>query len=108
MAKFLFIYHGGKRPETPEAGKDMMARWQAWMRDTGNNFVDMGAPLGMSKTVMKSGVADNGGANPAGGYSVIEAADMTAALAVAQACPLIADDGSVEVAEFHSMSMDGS
>ena len=57
---------------------------------------------------MKSGVADNGGSNPAGGYSVIEAADMTAALAVAQKCPLVADDGSVEVAEFHSMSMDGS
>ena len=31
MPKFMFIYHGGGRPETPEEGEKVMAAWGAWM-----------------------------------------------------------------------------
>jgi hypothetical protein len=28
MPKYIFAYHGGKKPETPEEGMDFMARWR--------------------------------------------------------------------------------
>ena len=100
MAKFIFAYHGGSTPSTPEEGEKVMANWRTWMGSIGDAFVDPGAPVGMSKTVSGSGVADNGGSNPISGYSVVEAADMDAALAMAKGCPINDDaGGSVEVAE---------
>ena len=58
---------------------------------------------GPSKTVTPSGVADNGGSNPVSGHSVVEAADIDAAIEMAKGCPILHDDGSVEVAEVLQM-----
>ena len=44
-------------------------------------------------------MSDNGGANPATGYSLIEASSLDDALAKAKGCPILAAEGSVEVAE---------
>lgn len=104
MARFIFAYHGGKKPETPEAGEAAMAAWMGWMGANEAAFVDQGAPVGMSSTVSAAGVADDGGANPLSGYSLIEAADLAAALALAKGCPLVVDgSGSVEVAPILQM-----
>ena len=27
MAKYLFVYHGGKMPSTPQEGKEVMNAW---------------------------------------------------------------------------------
>jgi len=99
MPKFVFAYHGGGMPETPEAGEKAMAAWGAWYQDLGSSIADGGAPVGMSRTVSTGGVSENGGANPLSGYTVIEAADIDAACQLAKGCPLVADgSGSVEVA----------
>jgi len=104
MPQFIFAYHGGSIPETPEEGEKVMAAWNAWMGAMGDALVQPGAPVGMSKTVSGAGVADGGGANPISGYSVIDAADMEAAIAMAKGCPMVVDgSGSVEVAEVHEM-----
>lgn len=104
MPKFVFAYHGGKTPETPEEGEKVMAEWNAWFGEMGAAVADGGGPVGMSKTVGSGGVADNGGANPISGYSVIEAADQDAACAMARGCPMVKDgSGSVEVAEIVQM-----
>ena len=105
MPDFVFIYHGGKAPESEAEQKDVMARWGAWMQANGAALKDPGNPVGMSKTVSASGVADNGGANPASGYTIITAADMDAALGMAKTNPMVADGGSVEVAEIHPIEM---
>ena len=99
MPNFAFIYHGGSKPETPEEGAAEMAKWKAWLEGVGEDAVDPGNPVGMSKTVSADGVADNGGSNPTSGYSIIRADDMDAALAVAKECPIVSGGGSVEVAE---------
>mgnify|MGYP003387007795 CR=1 FL=1 len=99
MAKFMFAYHGGGMPETPEEGEKVMAAWGVWMGGLGEALVDGGAPLGMSKTVSTGGVANDGGANPLSGYSVVEASDMDAAIGMAKGCPILDAGGSVEVAE---------
>ncbi len=103
MAKFLYIYHGGGAPETPEAQDAVMTAWMEWIGGLGAAFIDPGNPVGMSKTVSAAGVADNGGANPCSGYGQVEAASLDEAVDWAKGCPIIADGGSVEVAEIHEI-----
>jgi hypothetical protein len=99
MTKYIFAYHGGKAPESPEEGQKVMQLWMDWFAGLGDAVADGGNPLGMSKTVSSGGVADDGGTNPISGYSLVNAADMDAAVAMAKDCPMLADGGSVEVAE---------
>jgi len=103
MPKFIFAYHGGKAPETPEEGEKVMAQWRAWFDSLGSAVVDPGHPLGMSKTVSSSGVTDDGGANPISGFSLINAADIDKAAEMAKGCPMLTDGGSVEIAEAFDM-----
>lgn len=104
MPKFLYVYHGGSVPESEEEGKKVMQAWMDWMGSLGDAIIDGGNPVGMSKTVVRGGkVEANGGANPASGYSLINAADMDDALAKAKGCPILDAGGSVEVAETMDM-----
>ncbi|MBO9399413.1 hypothetical protein [Shimia sp. R9_3] len=104
MPKFMFIYHGGGRPETPEEGEKVMAAWMKWMEGIGADLVDGGNPAGMSKTVSVDGVANDGGANPVSGYTLVNASDMDAACEIAKACPILEGGmGTVEVAEAMEM-----
>jgi len=104
MAKFMFVYHGGGMPETPEEGERVMAAWNAWYGAMGAAVLDGGGPAGLSKTVSADGIADNGGANPVSGLTVVEAADQAAACEMAKGCPMVVDgNGSVEVAEIIQM-----
>ena len=103
MANYIFAYHGGKKPESPEAGAEMMAKWNAWISGLGDIMVEPQNPLGMSKTVSASGVADDGGPNPLMGYSVITADSLEAALEIAKGSPFLDVDGTIEVAELMQM-----
>lgn len=102
MPKFVFAYHGGKMPESPEEGAKVMAAWGAWFETLGDAIVDGGGPVGMSKTVTADGVSDGGGANPLSGYSVVNADNLDAAAEMAKGCPIL-DAGSVEVSEVLDM-----
>jgi len=100
MAKYLFVYHGGKDPETEEEVAAVLDAWGQWMGAMGAAVIDGGNPVGPSSTVNPNGsVTDNGGPNPATGYGLFEAADLADALAKAKGCPILTDGGSVEVAE---------
>ncbi len=99
MPKFLFVYHGGKKPSSPDEVADVMAKWGAWFEKMGGAVVDGGNPVGMSKTVKSGSVADNGGANPASGYSTISAATIDKVVVHAKGCPILEAGGTVEVAE---------
>ncbi len=102
MPRFIFAYHGGKKPETPEAGEALMAKWRNWIADTGPALVEPGNPVGKSKTVSLKGVADDGGANPLSGYSIVDVKDMDAAIKIAKGCPHL-DGGTIEIAEIINM-----
>ncbi len=103
MPKFIFAYHGGSVPETPEEGQKVMAAWTSWMEGLGAAIADGGNPAGMSKTVSASGVANDGGPNPISGYTLVNADTIEAACDMAKGCPIIDDGGSVEVAEAMEM-----
>lgn len=102
MAKFLYTFHGGKRPESREEGERAMAEWSAWMGGLGAALTDPGGPSGPSKTVTIKGVVNNGGPNPVSGYSIVEAASMDEAAAMAQGCPIL-ESGTVEITEIMDM-----
>ena len=99
MAKYLFVYHGGKHPSTPAEVKKGMDAWGAWFKSLGTAVIDGGNPVGKSTTVKPDGsIANDGGSNPTSGYTLIEAKDRDDAHKKAMGCPLLAAGGSVEVA----------
>ena len=99
MAKYLFVYHGGKKAESEEDLAKGLDAWGKWFGSMGAAVIDGGNPVGESSTVNSDGsVSNNGGANPASGYSLIEAADLDDALAKAKGCPIREGGGSIEVA----------
>jgi len=100
MAKYLFVYHGGDHPQTEEEVAKVMDDWGNWMGSLGAAVIDGGNPVGQSSTVHPDGsVTSDGGPNPASGYGLFEAADLEDALAKAKGCPILAANGSIEVAE---------
>lgn len=104
MPEFMFAYHGGKMPETPEEGAKAMAAWEAWYKDLGESVVHPGNPVGMSKTVSAKGTQDDGGANPLSGFTIVEADTIEDACKMAAGCPMVADgSGTAEVAPIIEM-----
>ena len=104
MPKFLFVYHGGK-PATNEAEKKKIYdAWGMWFGSMGKSVIDGGNPCAVSSTIHANGtVTNDGGSNPASGYSLIEAANIADAQAKAKSCPLLKAGGSVEIAQAMDM-----
>lgn len=94
MGKYVLVYQGGTMAESEAAQQAAMAAWGAWFGSLGGAVVDGGAPFG-------AGAAVGGGASRTGltGYSILEAADLDAAVDMARGCPIVADGGSVDVYE---------
>ena len=104
MAKYLFVYHGGSHPETPEEQAKVMDEWGQWFGSMGSSVLDGGNPVGLSTTVNSDGsTTDNGGSNPVGGYSLIEASNLDDAVGKAKGCPILSSGGSIELAEAFDM-----
>ena len=80
-----------------------MADYMAWMKNLGDSIVMPQTPFKTSKMVSKDGLSDPSGP-PLMGFLMIEAADMDAAIAIAQACPFL-EMGDMRVAE--TMEMPG-
>lgn len=100
MPKFVFAYHGGNKPSTPEETKRVMDAWGAWFGSMGASVVDGGNPVGKSSTVNPDGsLASGGGANPISGYSLIEAKDLKDAHNKAKGCPILKAGGTIEIAQ---------
>ncbi len=102
MSEYLFAYHGGKKPGSPEEGAKQMEKWKAWVAGLGDAMVNPGTPLGKSRTVSSGGVSDDGGSNPLIGFSIVKADSMDAALEIAKRCQFL-EMGTIEVAEMKQM-----
>src|SRR5208283_916043 len=99
MAKYLFVYHGGGHPTNPKEAQEVMNAWGAWFGGLGAAVIYGGNPVGKYYTVKADGaLVDNGGANPASGYSFIEASSVEDAHAKAKGCPLLKAGCTIEFA----------
>ena len=102
MAKFVYVYAGGRRAETPEAQEQQMQAWTTWLGGLGDAVTDVGNPFGASASV-KSGGSSAGAVTGLGGYTIIDAESLDAATARADGCPILSSGGSVEVYEALAM-----
>lgn len=104
MAKYLFVYHGGKAPSSPAEVKSVMDAWGAWFGSLGAAVIDGGNPVSRPSTVRSDGsLIEGGGPNPATGYSLIEASSLGDAHQKAKGCPILSVGGSVEIAQAMDM-----
>lgn len=97
MPKFIFVYRSGEQFKNPEDGARHYAKWTAWVEGLGDSLVSPSTPLGAGRTVSSSGVSEDS-ASPLRGYSILQAADLNAAIEIARGCPHT-DIGVIEVAE---------
>lgn len=99
MPQFIFTYHGGNTPETPEEGKAGMEKWQAWAANLGPALINPGTPVGVTKVLTKDGVSDKPSPHPIMGFSILQAESFDAALQLLQDCPHFDYDGTLGVSE---------
>lgn len=86
MPQFIMTYHGGSQPKTPEDGQAHMDRYMAWI-----GSLDAAVP---QQPLKNTQVLGNAAITPMMGYTIINAPDMNAAKAIAEACPFLEMDGA--------------
>jgi hypothetical protein len=93
--------------------QQMMQKWMAWMKDLGANghLKDRGQPLeragklvqGRQKTVTDGPFAE--AKDVVGGYTLIEAEDLSEAVELSKGCPIFEVEGAVEVRPVLKLNM---
>lgn len=86
MPQFIMTYHGGSQPKSPEEGKVHMEKYMKWI-----GSLDAVVPQQPLKGTEVLGSKE---ITTMMGYSIINAPDMDAARAIAQACPFLEMDNS--------------
>lgn len=104
MSQFVYLYRGGSRPESPAQAQEVMQKWVTWLQDLAakGHVKDQGQPLAPEGKVVRAGAAIMDGPYPeskdvVGGYTLIEANDLTQAAQLTAGCPILERDGLVEV-----------
>jgi YCII-related domain len=115
MPKYLFVYHAPMtpaeaapptpEPPTPEQMDAVMGEWNAWAGRVGNGMVDFGAPLAGGTRVGPDGIFPS--TREVAGYSLIEAADMDAALDLARNHPHLNIPGGCEIDVHEAQAVPG-
>ncbi|BDZ54574.1 YciI family protein [Agromyces marinus] len=101
MARFVFIYHApmtpaDATPPTAEQSAAVMGEWMDWAAKVGDDMVDFGTPLAEGVRVSSDGsVAPS--TREVAGYTIIEADDLDAALALAKEHPHLNMPGGCEI-----------
>jgi hypothetical protein len=104
MKKFLVLYKASASAfeqmmkATPEQQKAGMEGWMAWSKKAASSIVDMGAPLGKSLRVTKSGASP--ATNDLGGYSILQGESKEAVAESLKGHPhFTMPDSSIEIVE---------
>ena len=106
MASFMLIFRGGSsQGDSPEQMQQHMQKWVGWFEGLTRSgaYKGQGAPLersgrllrGSRKTVSDGPFAES--KDVVGGYAIIEARDLDAAVEIARGCPAFEKEGAVEV-----------
>ena len=85
MKKFVFLYNS---EPNQGAQDDAMDIWMKWFDSIKESVAEMGNPFMPGMNVTSNSATEIPAANnPITGYTVINAADMEAAIAIAKTCP---------------------
>src|SRR3954469_21395528 len=99
MPNFVFVYTGGRPAETDAEREQVMAAWGRWFGSLGQAVVDGGNPFSGSAAIAPDGKVSGPAPSGLGGYSVVAADDLDAAVAMGKSCPMLESGGTVEVYE---------
>jgi hypothetical protein len=91
VSEFIFVY---RAPENYRGTLDTATIWDSWFDALGANLFDNGNPV-----FVTTGTGNTGGDLRLGGYSLISAENLDAAVELAKNCPIIQSGGAVEVGE---------
>ncbi len=109
MPKFMFVYRGGHEgmeDASPEQMQQVMQMWMdwiqegtqaGWMLDGGDGLKPSGAIVNADLSVIDGPFAES--KELVGGYSMVEAPDLAAAIELAKGSPMPKSGGTVEVRE---------
>jgi hypothetical protein len=112
MADFMLVFRGGPQGESsPEQMQQHMQKWMAWFEGLSKSgvFHGAGAPLEpRGKAVRGAGKAVSDGPygeakDLVGGYAIVSAKDLDAAVEIARGCPTYEVGGAVEVRPVRAM-----
>ena len=105
MSEFTYLYRGRHYAASPEQQQKQMEKWVAWFKDltAKGHIKDPGHPLestgsvveGKEKIVKDGPFAET--KDIIGGYTIVSAADLAAAVELSKGCPILEAGGSVEV-----------
>ena len=113
MPKFMFVYRGGHddmENASPEQMQQMMQLWMnwiqegteaGWMLDGGDALKPEGSIVNSDLSVMDGPFAES--KELVGGYSMVQAPDLAAAIELAKSSPMPKSGGTVEVRELANM-----
>jgi hypothetical protein len=93
MSTYLLVFRAPKGV-TPNSTPESAAAWSAWQQSLGAQLKDRGNPVFASAAV--GGEAEG---TTLRGYSLVRAADLDSAVAMAKGCPGIGAGMTVEVGE---------
>ena len=109
MSKFMFVYRGsheGMKNASPEQMQQVMQMWTDWIQggteagwllDGGDALKPEGAVVNPDLSVTDGPFAES--KELVGGYSMVEAVDLAAAIKMAKGSPMPKTGGTVEVRE---------
>src|SRR5262245_44501867 len=96
--RYMFLYYGEMADDeaTRAHGMQLMAEWYGRL---GSALVDGGNPFTAARIVGPDGARDASMSDVPTGYTIVEAADLNAATALAKDCPLILGGRDITVLE---------
>jgi hypothetical protein len=105
MKKFMVLYKASAAEfekamsSTPEQQKAGMDEWIKWGKKAETAIVDMGAPLGKTLKVTRSGASPS--KNDIGGYTILQGESKEAVAKVLEGHPhfMMGDGATIEVVE---------
>jgi len=104
MAQYILVYLGGEHPANPEEGQKHFAKYQQWLASLGDALVSPAIPFKDTHTVHPNGEVEPGTTSAMSGLSIIKSDSMEEAVKIAQSCPFLEINGTLEVSELIGMS----
>ena len=88
MAQFGLLYVGEPQFSSPEEGQANYKAYMAWLEGLGDAIVNRGIPMGPPTRVTAAGVSSDPREDRLTGITIVEAADMDAAIEIAKRLPV--------------------
>jgi hypothetical protein len=104
MPQYIFVYIGGEQPSDPQEGQKHFTKYKEWLSSLGDAVISPAIPFKDTHTVHPNGMSEPGTTSAMSGLSIIKMPSMDAAIQVAQTCPFLEINGTLEVSEMIEMS----